>query len=1182
MTDIKKISTLDPVTNANLGASSLIPIQDIESGVAQALAVSELDKRYSGSGLQTQITNHETRITTLENVVAAGLTQIPHHLAFTQEPANVVAGAAFVPPIIVEIQDIHNNPVIGDVSVVTLSISAGLGTVANASVTAVDGQAVFTNAMVGIVQTNAVLQADRVGLSPVVSSAFNVAAQAPVQSPDHLTFVVQPSNVIATRPIIPSVVVHVKDTNGQNVAGDTSEITLSIHTGSGALSHNVGVCSNGVAVFDQLSIDTQQNGVVLRATRTGGGATVADSSAFNVAAVPADEIRIPSEYFRPLPQPHEPWTPTYVTSAAFKMAPRQIRALWFRVKSNSAVTLALGGSDASKYIATFYKPYGQVTNNADAFQRASLMSSPLGIYFDPLNPIPSGASNFTPEVGNQYEYVVCKLECKSTTTTGNHSLSISFGGDSVALSVHAWNITMPVAPSIPLTILAGAGTADKGLYGGFTSSQNEAVMAGNITDLLVNFRCAPYLQGLAFLGISGSTLNIDNLNGYGGSFRQLVLDRMPANTPKCWALNPMTTSAHRQANIALAAQNTIVAEGLESKKMWLYVWDEPPASAAAQIKLTLDNWFANSPDTKLVLTTDLDYDQSAEAIAAGLDFSDYGDQLVLTPVINNIGGPSRPVTDYINDAFGWYPSCYGNCAGSALNTNGFSPGNDTGLVDYAYIDCPMVRKLAAYGLSCRSNWQPKIFHTLHYDSMQAWNQFNGVLTDPSKNPWLSARRFGIMGDGTLLYPPIPNFKPHTGIPAFASDSKTALPSYRLLWIAHASGMADLFSLYTTAHAGVHVSDQLVTDQRIFETRYSEYESLMTRVGDALEAGTAIGAGVATQVQFIVQPSGTNVNAAIAPAVQIAIADIFGAVVTGDNASTITVSKQSGAGTLSGTLTKTVVSGVATFPDLAFNASGSYVIHAVSASLTAANSSSFSVSAAAIDLNNIASMVHWFRTDSLVLSGANITRWTNKKTGGTYHLTSQNQTPPTLVTNILNGKPVANFDGTQISHGFLGVPIPTSVWIAVVFKVNNSMAAGGITGAWDRFADWSLRYTGSKLISLNIGDNGASDFTDGSTNVDTAWHWALLNYRQEGVPPLTHRVFLDGAGSAEIATTHGQQPFESLRLGGLLSNNTAGTGEGVSVLPGNIQVGEAIVFNNTFDINADYQTVKDYMNGYWGL
>jgi predicted outer membrane repeat protein len=87
---------------------------------------------------------------------------------------------------------------------------------------------------------------------------------------------------------------------------------------------------------------------------------------------------------------------------------------------------------------------------------------------------------------------------------------------------------------------------------------------------------------------------------------------------------------------------------------------------------------------------------------------------------------------------------------------------------------------------------------------------------------------------------------------------------------------------------------------------------------------------ADHLLFLEQPTDTRAGQTIRPAVLVAVVDAFGNVETGDNTDTLTLSlgTNPSGGTLSGTLTLTVVNGVAAFTDLSIDRAGmDYLLHA---------------------------------------------------------------------------------------------------------------------------------------------------------------------------------------------------------------------------------------------------------------
>ncbi|HLL52693.1 MAG TPA: hemagglutinin, partial [Myxococcaceae bacterium] len=96
--------------------------------------------------------------------------------------------------------------------------------------------------------------------------------------------------------------------------------------------------------------------------------------------------------------------------------------------------------------------------------------------------------------------------------------------------------------------------------------------------------------------------------------------------------------------------------------------------------------------------------------------------------------------------------------------------------------------------------------------------------------------------------------------------------------------------------------------------------------------------------FTAQPSNTTAGAFISPAVQVAVRDAFGNLVTtATDTITLSLGANPGGGTLSGSVTVNAVNGVATFSNLSLDKAGTgYTLVAASGSLAGATSAAFDV------------------------------------------------------------------------------------------------------------------------------------------------------------------------------------------------------------------------------------------------
>jgi hypothetical protein len=133
--------------------------------------------------------------------------------------------------------------------------------------------------------------------------------------------------------------------------------------------------------------------------------------------------------------------------------------------------------------------------------------------------------------------------------------------------------------------------------------------------------------------------------------------------------------------------------------------------------------------------------------------------------------------------------------------------------------------------------------------------------------------------------------------------------------------------FTAADAGVHsfsVTLKTAGTQSITVT-----DTASSSITGA-QTGIGVSPAAVDHQLFLQQPTNTAAGQTITPAVTVAVVDQYGNVVTSDNSDTVTLSigTNPSGGTLSGTLTVTVVNGVATFSDLSIDLAGDgYNLHA---------------------------------------------------------------------------------------------------------------------------------------------------------------------------------------------------------------------------------------------------------------
>jgi hypothetical protein len=226
---------------------------------------------------------------------ATGRPAAQSRLDITVEPGGGSAGGAISPAAQVAVRDAFGNRVDTARTSITASIVSGTGdpgaTVAGTPTVSADtGIARFSLLVLNVAAAGYRLRFSAAGLVPDTSAAFNVTAGAP----DHLAFLVQPSNVSAAAAIAPAVQVAVQDAANNTVTTATSDITIALGTvplnGGGLFGTLTVTPASGVATFSNVKINNPGSGYALRASTQLAGVRSAESGAFNVTGAAANIV----------------------------------------------------------------------------------------------------------------------------------------------------------------------------------------------------------------------------------------------------------------------------------------------------------------------------------------------------------------------------------------------------------------------------------------------------------------------------------------------------------------------------------------------------------------------------------------------------------------------------------------------------------------------------------------------------------------------------------------------------------------------------------------------------------------------------------------------------------------------------------------------------------------------------
>jgi len=289
------------LTLLNAGGATLAGTTAVDTvnGVATWTGTENLRIEKIGTGYQLRATGSGgyTGSSTVDSATFSITASTVHHLVFSVQPATSTAGADLLPQVI--LQDQFNNIVTGDERTITLAFAANPGGAAlngTVDLTTTGGVATWTAAQsldIRVAATGYRLRATGSGSfggsNTADSSAFNI-------TPDvahHLAFTTQPVTTSAGDPLLPQVTI--QDQFNNTVTSDNRDITLTLQTNPGGATLN-GTTTlttvGGVATWiagNALNITVTAGGYQLRASHSGAGFSgtdTVDSAPFSISSDP--------------------------------------------------------------------------------------------------------------------------------------------------------------------------------------------------------------------------------------------------------------------------------------------------------------------------------------------------------------------------------------------------------------------------------------------------------------------------------------------------------------------------------------------------------------------------------------------------------------------------------------------------------------------------------------------------------------------------------------------------------------------------------------------------------------------------------------------------------------------------------------------------------------------------------
>ncbi len=858
------------------------------------------------------------------NITVGAATQ----LAFTVQPSNEVAGTAITPIVQVTARDAVGNTATGFTGNVTLAIGTnppGTGALdGTVTVAAVAGIASFPGVNIDEAGTGYTLTAAATGLTGALSVTFNITAGSATQ----LAFTVQPVNTAAGAPITPTVQVTARDSVGNTATSFTANVTLAIGTnppGNGVLDGTATVAAvAGIASFPGIDIDEVGAGYTF--TAGAAGLTGATSSAFNITSGAATQLAFTV-------QPADeaagaPFTPAVQVTARDALGN-------VATGFTGTVTVAIGTNP----------PPGGVLDGTTSVSAVLGVATFPGLNIDKAGTGYTLTASATGLTGaTSAAFTIAAGAATQLAFTVQPSTEAAGAPITPAVQVTARDAFGNTAPSFTgsVTLAIGTNPPGTGVLDGTTSV---AAIAGVATfaALDIDEAGAGYTLTANATGLTGATSAAFNITA--GAATQLAFTVQPGNAASGAPITPAVQVTARDAlgNTATGFTGTVtVAIGTNPPPGG--VLDGTASVAAVAGVASFPGLNIDEAGTGYTLTASAPgltgATSAAFTITAGA-----ATQLAFTvlPSTTLAGASIVPVVQVTaRDALGNTVTSFSGTVTLAIGTN--PPGN--GILDGT------TSVVAALGVA----------------------NFPGINIDEAGAGYtLTASATGLTGATSSAFTITPraaaqlvfSVQPSNAVanaaitPAVqvtARDSlgntATAFTGTVTLAIAANPGNGALDGDSTiNAVAGVATFPGLNIDEAGVGYTLTANAAGVT---DTTSNAFTITAGAATQLAFTVQPSNAGAGVTITPAVQVTARDAFGNTATSFTGAgstvTVAIGTNPASGALSGTTTVAAAAGVAIFPDLSINNSGSgYTLTAAATGLTGATSTSFSIGGGATQL-----------------------------------------------------------------------------------------------------------------------------------------------------------------------------------------------------------------------------------------
>jgi hypothetical protein len=737
-----------------------------------------------------------------------------------------------------------------------------------------------------------------------------------------LVFTIQPGTTTSNRQITPAVKVSAADESGNVANTYTGFVTVTLTAGTGTAGATlIGTTSvaavNGVAMFSTLAVDKPGTGYTLTATTSELAATTSAPFAIN----PGPAIRL-AFTVQPTPTPvGTPITPAVEVSVQDgfgNLVPSFAGTVTVALGANAAGGTLSGTTavPAVNGVASFHTL--SIDKNGSTYALAASVPGLNGVSSTSFSITGSGAAT-------QLVFTV-----QPTTAVADHQITPAV---KVTVEDAAGNVVTGATGSVTVAITAGTGTSG-------------ATLGGSTTAALVNGVAS---FGTLYINASGTGYTVTATTSGVPAAASIPFDIVPGPASRlAFTVQPTTTGAG--AAITPAVQVSV--QDAFGNLVPSFTAPVTVALGANPAGGTLSGSTTVSAVNGVATFGPLSIDKSGAgyaltATASGLTASSSAAFTVTGGPATQLAFGAQPTTTLSAHAI--TPAVKVTAQDATGNTATGFTGNVTVAFGANPGGGPLLGTLtvaAIGGVATFTNLSVNVVAT-GYTLMATASGLTAttsapfdILLGPATHLGMAVDALTTTAGATLGQPSLQVVAQDAGgnnVTTFAGSVTVALTAGTGTSGATLSGT-------TTVAAGVN---GVVTFANLSIDKVGTGYTL-TFTATGLTAKTSrsfdINPGAATTLAFTVQPTNTLAAATITPAVQVSVQDALGNLVPGFTGNvTVALGANPGTGTLAGTTTVALASGVASFSTLSIDKAGAgYTVTAATSGLTPATSVAFNI------------------------------------------------------------------------------------------------------------------------------------------------------------------------------------------------------------------------------------------------